>query len=95
MRSADDARLGKDLCGKCAACCQWSRAESEGAETPNVNHALKTEMKWTLTALFNHLRERGHDTDTLWRALCDIVVKTVLAIAPKLRHIYGTAATPG
>lgn len=45
--------------------------------------------KWTLSRLFRYFRdERGIDVDALWEAVRDCVVKTFLAVAPRLKVQY-------
>ena len=46
--------------------------------------------KKSLTALMLILKERGYDTQHLWREIQAIIVKTMLCAQPLLSHIYQT-----
>ena len=42
--------------------------------------------KWSLSALFQALSEKGFDTKKLYKQISQIVVMTVLSIVPLLAH---------
>eukprot|EP01083_Nonionella_stella_P229542 812358_1 len=44
--------------------------------------------KWSFEALLSYLRSEGFDDEKLWRSICDLVVKTLLAVLPVLQHNY-------
>ena len=58
---------------------------------PHEDHPLlhaKSGSKWTLTALFEHLKMEGHDVDALWTKFKSLVAKTILPIKQMLQHQY-------
>ena len=58
---------------------------------PHEDHPLlhaKSGSKWTLTALFEHLKMEGHDVDALWNKFKSLVAKTVLPVKQMLQHQY-------
>ena len=40
--------------------------------------------KWSLSALWRHLAQQGHNVQALWQALHDLVAKTLLAAEPEM-----------
>ncbi len=58
---------------------------------PHEDHPLlhaKSGSKWTLTALFEHLKMEGHDVNALWNKFKACIAKTVLPIKQMLQHQY-------
>ena len=58
---------------------------------PHEDHPLlhaKSGSKWTLTALFEHLKMEGHDVDALWTKFKSLIAKTILPIKQMLQHQY-------
>lgn len=51
-----------------------------------------TGSKRRLTSVMQQLRERGLNVDGIWGEIKLIAVKTLLAIQPKLSHLYNTCS---
>jgi hypothetical protein len=44
--------------------------------------------KWSITAMFAYLAERGHDTHKIWKKIKDLIALTILPISNMLQHRY-------
>ena len=44
--------------------------------------------KRSLTSIMSWLKCQGYDSDCLWRDIVDLVIKSIVAIQPKLEHAY-------
>jgi hypothetical protein len=67
-------------------------------DVPIEPQTAKTNSSWTGTGhkrsmahLFDRMSQEGVDTATLWRAIKDIVIKTMITAKPHLRHTYKAA----
>ena len=56
-------------------------------EAKTLLHA-QNGSKWSITAMFAHLAERGHDTHAVWNKIKDLVALTLLPISNMLQHRY-------
>ena len=63
--------------------------DSEAFVQPEDVHD-DTSHKRTVSSLMETLRGLGHDTDALWEAIGQLVVKTLVAVQPHLEHTYFT-----
>merc|ERR1719311_1562703 len=41
-----------------------------------------------MEAVFEHLREKGHDVDAMMGEIEDLIIKTLIAVQPSLSHFY-------
>lgn len=46
--------------------------------------------KRSIQVVLERLKAEGYDTVALWKDVADVIIKTVVAIQPKLSHIYST-----
>lgn len=44
--------------------------------------------KWSLTALKRHLKDKGHDVETLFGNIEDVIIKTCIASEPNMLDIF-------
>ena len=59
--------------------------------TPEESKALlcaQKGSKWSITAMFAYLAERGHDTHKIWKKIKDLIALTILPISNTLQHRY-------
>ena len=52
--------------------------------TDAIDTGNKRSIKWMMT----WLAERGHDTDALWAAIDDVMLKTIFVAQPHIDHNY-------
>ncbi|XP_043197839.1 tubulin polyglutamylase TTLL4-like isoform X1 [Amphibalanus amphitrite] len=73
------SNVGKTLSDRFMHLTNYSINKNSDAYQPNNDAELCQGHKWTLKVFWAYMRERGVDTDALWRRIIDMVLKTLIA----------------